>query len=177
MPLEAPVTSATFPVSSIDRSRRAPRDAILPGYVLRRYRSARPGPTRASDVAVPGSGLMQAAPAATGPLMPRPSVSDRLDQAQDGAALPGPGNLGKSLREAERVRMGKQCAPGQIGRCVPVPHAPVAGARAAVEQHGEGHPERAGDLIEPARAHAVRTVFVFLDLLRRHAEVAAELAL
>ncbi|HEY6222466.1 MAG TPA: hypothetical protein VIW26_01665 [Gemmatimonadales bacterium] len=118
----------------------------------------------------------------TTPPVFRLPVSDQLDQPQDGAASARAGDLGEGLHEAERVPIGEQGAPVQIGPSVPAACTPVARplvvvARAAIEQRGDRHAEGAGKLIEPAGADAVRAVFIFLDLLGSHPEVAAELGL
>jgi hypothetical protein len=102
--------------------------------------------------------------------MARLPVSDRLDQTHDGDAAPGRRNHVEGLRKAQRVWIGEECTPERIGTRVPV-------GAATVEQGGERHGESAGDLIQPAGAHAVRAAFVLLYLLGRHSEMVPELGL
>src|SRR5579871_441393 len=99
----------------------------------------------------------------------RVSVSDRLDEMQDGHALLARDHV-ERLDEPQRMRVGEQRAPGQVGAFT------ICGL-AAIEQGRETHAERPGDLVESARTDAVGAVLVFLDLLERHPEMIAELGL
>ena len=97
----------------------------------------------------------------------RASVAEALDQMQDGDALLAARDAMECLHEAQRVRIGEQLAPGQVGTG-------AAGHGAAIEQGVERDIERAGDLAQAARADAVGAVLVLLDLLERHPEMVPE---
>src|SRR4051794_29521564 len=108
--------------------------------------------------------------AAAGRAPLRLSFADAFDQMEDGETLLAARNLVEGLHEAQRMRVGEQIATGQI-------RTRAASCGAAIEQGGERHAERAGDLAQAARADAVGAVLVFLDLLERHPEMIAERAL
>jgi hypothetical protein len=142
----------------------APGDARLTGAALDRafVRGLRPVARRLDS--------MKRSPTTAAGAASRLSFSDALDQMQDGEALLAAWNAMEGLHETQRMRMGEQLAPGQIGP-------PAAGGGAAVEQGGERHIERAGDLTEATRADAVGAVLVLLDLLERHPEMLPKVGL
>ena len=105
-------------------------------------------------------------------------VGQRLDQIDDALAHLGVLDLDKGLVERQAFGAGQKVDDVTGGLAFGKPLGRLFGRAGRVfEKEGNGHFQHSRDVLQTAGADAIRSLFVFLDLLKRNTKMLAELFL